>query len=44
MFVMHANAVKTMVQGNVGGFDTIAGLWYGYSANTKVCRLFFVDK
>ena len=44
IFVMHSNAVKTMVQGNVGGFDTIAGLWYGYSANTKVCRLYYVDK
>jgi peptide/nickel transport system substrate-binding protein len=44
MYVMHANAVKTMVQGNVGGYDKIAGTWFGYSANTKVCRLFFVDK
>jgi peptide/nickel transport system substrate-binding protein len=44
MFVMHSNAVKTMVQGNIGGYDKIAGIWFGYSANTKPCRLFFVDK
>jgi ABC-type transport system substrate-binding protein len=44
MFVMHANAVKTMVQGDIGGYDKIAGTWFGYSANTKVCRLFYVDK
>jgi ABC-type transport system substrate-binding protein len=44
MYVMHSNAVKTMVQGNVGGYDKLAGTWFGYSANTKVCRLFFVDK
>jgi ABC-type transport system substrate-binding protein len=44
MYVMHSNAVKTMVQGNVGGYETLAGTWFGYSANSKVCRLFFVDK
>jgi peptide/nickel transport system substrate-binding protein len=44
MYVMHANARKLMVQGDIGGMDTIWGIWYGYSAQTKVCRLFHVDK
>jgi ABC-type transport system substrate-binding protein len=44
MYVMHANAVKNMVQGNIAGYDKLAGTWYGYSSQTKVCRLFYVDK
>jgi len=44
MYVLYAQPVKTMVQGNVGGYDTTAGLWFGYSANTKICRWYYVDK
>jgi ABC-type transport system substrate-binding protein len=44
MFVMHSNAVRHVVQPNVGGYDTVAGTWYGYSSNTKVCRWFYLDK
>jgi ABC-type transport system substrate-binding protein len=44
IYVMHANAVKRMVQGDIGGYHEIVGTWFGYSANTKVCRLFYVDK
>jgi ABC-type transport system substrate-binding protein len=44
MYVNHANAAKTMVQGNIGGFDKLTGTWYGYSSQTKVCRLYYVDQ
>ncbi len=44
MYVLGAQPARVMTQGNVGGFDTTAGLWYGYSATTKACRWFFVDK
>jgi ABC-type transport system substrate-binding protein len=43
-FVLYAHAVKTFVQSNVGGYDTTAGLWFGYASSTKICRWFFVDK
>jgi ABC-type transport system substrate-binding protein len=44
IYPWHADAVKTMVQGNVGGYDAIVGPWFGYSQRTKISRLFFVDK
>jgi ABC-type transport system substrate-binding protein len=44
MYVMYANARKQMVQGNIGGYDTTWGVWYGYSGSTKVCRWFYVEK
>jgi ABC-type transport system substrate-binding protein len=44
MFVMHTNARKEMVQGNIGGYDTTWGPWFGYSSNTKPCRWFYVEK
>jgi peptide/nickel transport system substrate-binding protein len=43
-WVLCAIPGRHMLQGDVGGFDKIAGTWYGYSSQTKVCRLFFVDK
>ncbi len=44
MYVLYAQPVKNMIQGNVGGYDTTAGIAYGYGANTKVCRWYYVDK
>jgi len=44
MYVLYAQPVKNMVQGNVAGYDTTAGIAYGYGANTKVCRWYYVDK
>ena len=44
MYVLYAQPVKMMVQGNVGGYDTTAGITYGYGTNTKVCRWYYVDK
>jgi ABC-type transport system substrate-binding protein len=44
MYVLCANPVRNMVQGNIGGYDTTAGPWFGYSAQTKVGRWFYVDK
>ncbi len=35
---------KNMIAGNIGGFDTTAGPWFGYGANTKICRWYYVDK
>ncbi len=42
--ILGAQPARVMTQGNIAGFDTIAGTWYGYSANTKICRLFYVEK
>jgi ABC-type transport system substrate-binding protein len=44
MYVLYAQPVKTMIQGDIGGWDTTAGTWYGYSGQTKVCRWFYVQK
>ena len=44
MFVLGAQPARVMLQGNVAGYDTTAGTWYGYSASTKACRWFYVDK
>ena len=44
MFVMHSNAVRDVVQSNIGGFDKVAGTWFGYSNETKACRWFYIDK
>jgi len=44
MYVLYAGAAKTLVQGNIGGYDTTPGTWHGYSGSTKVCRWFYVDK
>jgi peptide/nickel transport system substrate-binding protein len=44
MFVMHTNARKTMLQGDIGGFDTTWGPWHGYMSSTKVCRWYYVEK
>jgi ABC-type transport system substrate-binding protein len=44
MYVMYTNARKQMVQGNIGGYDTTWGVWFGYSGSTKVCRWYYVEK
>ncbi|MEI6665014.1 MAG: ABC transporter substrate-binding protein [Chloroflexota bacterium] len=44
MYVLGAQPARVMMQGNVAGYDTTAGTWYGYSASTKACRWFYVDK
>jgi hypothetical protein len=44
MWVLHAWAARDMVQSNIGGFDKIAGTWFGYAWYTKWARLFYVDK
>jgi ABC-type transport system substrate-binding protein len=44
MYVMHANAVRDVVQSNIGGFDQQAGTWFGYSAWTKPARWTYMDK
>jgi peptide/nickel transport system substrate-binding protein len=44
MYVLYAQPVKNMLQGNIGGYDTTAGIAYGYGGTTKVCRWFYVDK
>ena len=44
MYVLGAQPARVMLQGNIAGFDTVAGTWYGYSAQTKACRWFYVDK
>ena len=44
MYVLYAQPVKNMVQGNIGGYDTTAGIAYGYSSQTKICRWYYVEK
>ena len=44
MYVLYAQPVKTMIQGNIGGYDKVAGPWFGYGGSTKICRWFYVDK
>jgi ABC-type transport system substrate-binding protein len=44
MYVMHANATKTMVQGNIGGFHEIAGTWSSYNGSNKIRLLYDVTK
>ena len=41
---MYADARKEFVQGDIGGYDTTWGVWYGYNARLKVCRWYYVDK
>ena len=43
MIVCHANAVKTMVQGNVGGYEKSAGIWFGYRSNQEIRLRYLVD-
>ena len=35
MYVLRANPARHFVPGNIGGYDTVAGTWYGYSYLTK---------
>ncbi len=44
MYVLYAQPVKNIVQGNIGGYDTTAGIAYGYSSQTKICRWYYVEK
>ena len=43
MIVCHANAVKTMVQGNVAGYDKSAGVWFGYRSTQEIRLRYLVD-
>ena len=43
-FILHADAARDIVQGNVGGVDKSAGSWWGYSWWTKVARWFYLNK
>ncbi len=43
-YTLHANAVRNVLQPNIGGYDKLAGTWYGYSTWTKVSRLTYLDK
>jgi ABC-type transport system substrate-binding protein len=44
MFVLYAQPARNLLQGNIGGYDTTAGTWYGFSSATKGGRWFYVDK
>ena len=41
--VLYVLPNRTMMQGNIGGFETTAGAWYGYATNTKAGRWYYVD-
>jgi len=42
--VISANAVKNLVQGNVGGFDQIWGPWNPYRTSSELRLMHFVNK
>jgi ABC-type transport system substrate-binding protein len=44
MYVMHANATKTMMQANIGGYHEVAGTWSSYNSSNKLRLLYYVDK
>jgi ABC-type transport system substrate-binding protein len=44
MYVMHANATKTMMHANIGGFHEIAGTWSSYWTQNKMRLLYYVEK
>lgn len=40
--VFFARPQRIMMQGNIGGFETTAGTWYGYASITKTNRWYYV--
>ena len=43
MLVLHANAVKTLVQGNIAGYDKQTGIWHGYRSTQEIRLLQLMD-
>ena len=43
-YVMYADARKEWVQGDIGGYDTTWGVWFGYNSNLKGGRWYYIDK
>jgi peptide/nickel transport system substrate-binding protein len=43
-YVLYAQPRKNMIQSNVGGYDKIWGVWFGYADRAKMGRWYFVDK
>ncbi len=43
-YVMYADARKEWVQGDIGGYETTWGVWFGYNANLKGARWYYIDK
>jgi ABC-type transport system substrate-binding protein len=43
-YVLYAQPRKNMIQGDVGGYDKIWGVWFGYADRAKMGRWYFVDK
>jgi len=47
MYVLYAGAGKQMVQGNIGGFDQLVGVWWGYrgpGSGQEYRNLYYVEK
>jgi ABC-type transport system substrate-binding protein len=45
MYVLYAGAGKQMVQGNIGGFDQLVGVWWGYrgpGSGQEMRKLYYV--
>jgi peptide/nickel transport system substrate-binding protein len=42
LIVFYARPARTMLQGDIGGFDTTAGTWFGYGGLTKIPRWYYV--
>jgi len=43
MYVLHANAVKRLVQPNIAGYDKMTGIWHGYRSGQEIRTLSLVD-
>ena len=40
--VFFARPFRTMMQGDIGGYEETAGTWYGYASLTKAHRWYYV--
>jgi hypothetical protein len=43
MYVLHANAVKRLVQPNIAGYDKMTGIWHGYRSGQEIRTLQLVE-
>ncbi len=42
--VLAAQPKKTMLAGNIGGYDKVVGPWFQYSSNGQAARWYYIDK
>jgi ABC-type transport system substrate-binding protein len=42
LIVFYARPARTMLKGDIGGFDKTAGSWFGYGGLTEAHRWYYV--